>query len=517
MTTELHDALAQAADAGRARFDSRDAAEVITPATRRVSRHRTAVRYGSGLASVVVIGALLWGVDAMGATRVETVDPAVPTLAPGDALGAETLLAGTTDRRRDESSSAMAALRCDMGEDNPHLNVPTTPGNAYVIADCAPVWAPPELSLASNDGTLLSDPSAGTITYDWVLRNNGAEPVLVDRDGIVAVLTTESTVEAEEVAVNAMSLQATTTWTLDGAQATVVSSASDVVALQPGAVLTGTKTWESSEEGDLIARVVAGQEKVVAELQVRIAPSGEASGTEFIALTDSGVTVRFTGEDDSPVDVWTPQDLEAIAEPRAQGETRNDATAGMVCEFADPETDPRMLAEQGKNDVVRATEAWVGCDPVWFVGGPVTSTVNAQATITGTGVRIASKFRHDDDRPLSIDYQSAFAWLETNPSVASEHPHVYSQTAIDTSMWTQDGKVMVELGPDTSYTTTVNGTTDEISISEVSEDGTLQTALATPGEYTLSFWGRIHDDNPAWKKTYMIQLGESTTFSRVGG
>lgn len=515
MSTELHDALAQAADAGRARFDTRDATEVITPAARRVARHRTTVRFGAGLASVVAIAGLLWGVDVLGARDVATVDPAMPTFAPGDTIDAESLMGSLLARDRGEARTTMAALRCDAGQDNPHLNVPTTPGRAYVFSDCAPVWAPDSLALSERDGTLDSDPDAGTVTWTWALHNDSSAPVLVDREGIVGVLTTQSAGDAEEIGVNGMALSATTTWTPEGTEVTVLSSASDVVTLQPGESLTGATTWRSSEDGDLVSRAAAGDEEVAVALHARIAPSGEASGTELLAVVDSGFRYRFGGEDARPGDAWSVEELDAIAEPRAQGEARDDATAGMICEFADPATDPRLLADTGGNDVVQSTEAWIACDPVWFVGGPRTEVATLSTETSAQGAVIEAEFENLSGRELLLDYASEFAWLETDPLAVSVRPHVYEHSAVDASMWTDDGKVMVQVGPDNGYSTNQPNVVGAINLVEPSAEGELRTVLIR-GDYTLSYWARVHDEHPAGSKTYLVQLGETTVFTPEG-
>ena len=122
MSTELQDAFARASEVAKAEFVTRDPAEIIAPTTRRVSRHRAAVRAGAGLASVAVLGGVLWGAKAVSDARSAAVDPAVQ---------------GVT-------TSGVAV------DPNPDV---TVPNNAWTTLDLAVRANPRKQGEARDDGT----------------------------------------------------------------------------------------------------------------------------------------------------------------------------------------------------------------------------------------------------------------------------------------------------------------------------------------------------------------------------
>jgi hypothetical protein len=503
MSTELHDALAQAADAGRARFDTRDAAEVISPATRRVSRHRTAVRVGTGMASVVAIAGLVWAVDGVGPDT--DVDPAVPSGVTSAVVDAESLLASATPRTRLETDSGVhggtPALICDAGDRNPHLDDVM----AFAGVTCDAVWVDPGVVVTmAADSYVTVNVSEGTITYEWSLANTGDDPLRVDVAGIIPVLVSEGDGAVSPPATANATLAVADEWDTETTKSSVLTSAESVRILAPGDIVRGTATWDVDHGGfDAVQRVLDTESAPWFALHVRIAPSGEPGSTEFLldVLDDTTSPVHA-----STTSVWDVADLAAIAEPREEGEERSDATAGMICNHETPEHDPRLNEAAIQDPVVSHATVLEDCDAVWFVGGPRTTGRDFVATAAADGsVTLGTTIRSVAYRSLRIDEESVFAAVET--AAAPEIPHSWSRTTLTRSLWEDDGTMIAQLDSGATPQRLESEDFYTIAITEEGQTDALVDAMNSGERYTVTYWARVHEDAPDGSATYLIELG----------
>jgi len=274
--------------AGVESLGSRDMTDIIWPVTHRARvnrRRRFLLR-----SAVVVVALLALGVAAAAIVR----DPAPTPSASGVVVPAGTidstyLVGESSNRSRGSTYPGPAGVRCELGDDNPHLN--PSP-EAVATADCAAVWLSAELVLTLTTDVTV-DAAAGTVTLDWSI-DSGAYPVLVDRVGVIGVLTTGSDGFAEDVAATETSLAATTTWTSNTTQLGVFNSSEDLVVIVPGEDgIQGSTTWAAADSA-VVSKVLAGETPFELGLLMRVGSSSEGAHTEvLVSLTDeSQYTVK---------------------------------------------------------------------------------------------------------------------------------------------------------------------------------------------------------------------------------
>lgn len=262
---------------------SRDMTDTIWPATDRARRHRRNV-------------ALVWSTSAAVtalavwiATSLIAGDPAPEPSPSGIELPVATmdatyLISESSNRARGSQYPGPAGLKCELGDENPHLSPET---GATVAADCVTVWITSELALTLTTEVSV-DASAGTLTMNWKVANT-SYPVLLDRAGIIGVLTTGSTGLAEDVSNTDTTLAATTTWTSASSELGVLNASEDLGVLVADTPLEGTTTWRASDS-TLVASAIAGDTPFELGLQLRIAPRSEAGGTELLVSLADGAT-----------------------------------------------------------------------------------------------------------------------------------------------------------------------------------------------------------------------------------
>ena len=262
--------------AGIESLGSRTMTDAIGPATRRARKHRRSLVLGWSAAAVVAIGAVAIAANVLGGESAPT-PSASGVVVPAGTIDAAYLISESSNRSRGSTYAGPAGLKCEVGDENPHLD-PAAQG--VVTDDCLTVWLSTELALKLTTSVSV-DASAGTITMDWTIEND-SYPVLLDREGIVGVLTTGSDGFAEDVATTETTLAATTTWSSDVTELGVLNSREDLVVLIKGKPIQGSITWTAGDSG-LLKSVIAGKSPFQLGLQVRIGPRTEAVGTELLA------------------------------------------------------------------------------------------------------------------------------------------------------------------------------------------------------------------------------------------
>ena len=146
-----------------------------------------------------------------------------------------------------------------------------------------------------------------------------------------------------------------------------------------------------------------------------------------------------TALDASANNPWSTADLAAVTQPRKFGERRIDSAPGMICRHEDPQDDPRV-ANRAQTEPLGPEIT--NCVPVWFKNGPITSDRNATAGITlasadePAALSTSAVIGNLSDKPIAIDGDSVFMWIETKPDAPGAPPPVaYANTLIGTSMW----------------------------------------------------------------------------------
>jgi hypothetical protein len=214
---------------------------------------------------------------------------------------------------------------------------------------------------------------------------------------------------------------------------------------------------------------------------------------------------------------WSTLALAAGTESRAPGEKRADSVAGMICHHAAPEDDPRV-AIQSADPTTSHMTVFEDCEAVWFKDGPFTSDTDASSStedFTGT-LSAQAVIRNDSGRPLSIDRDAVFMWVETEPDTLSgASDSTYTHTVVGASMWDASGKNNALLdSADEATVIPPGGHFDEMMLASegIGTTGQLASIIASGEPYTVTFWARIHEADPTGDATYLIQLGSAHTY-----
>lgn len=221
---------------------------------------------------------------------------------------------------------------------------------------------------------------------------------------------------------------------------------------------------------------------------------------------------------------WSTLALAAVTEPRKYGERRIDSAAGMICRHEKPADDPRVAIEDQTDPLGPAITTIANCVPVWFKNGPITSDRNATASITlasaeePAAVTSGAVIGNLSDKPIMIDGDSVFMWIETDPeSPGAPPPVAYSHTLIGASMWSDAGDTTALLGSTALPTRIVPGQYLVASAiaTEMEGDGPLADLIESGANFTVTFWARIHEEGPTGGSTYLLRLGEEHTYGGV--
>lgn len=332
MNDRLEEMFARIAVDAESGFSADNADAVISRSCRRVRRHRTAMTTVSGISSVAVLGAVVWGAGQLGdtaspapaasGTAPSTPAPAIsgdsappitsPTASPPPSAAvtsapvrsADDLFALATPRlHNEERPGDTGALLCDMDPaDNPHLIPQDTDSgvmsNAIGYFDCDPYWVPGEAILGTERVFNLNyDSRVGTVTLNWYITNPGTAPISIDSEGIVAVLESDPSGFGETIDSGSnMAVATTSTWNPDATVVSVVQMKSAVMTLGPNEVLQGTSTWISVEDDDLAATMAKDGVEFIATLRVRVPFSDPQDPREFQVEVNGPVAVNSSGD-----------------------------------------------------------------------------------------------------------------------------------------------------------------------------------------------------------------------------
>ena len=239
-------------------------------------------------------------------------------------------------------------------------------------------------------------------------------------------------------------------------------------------------------------------------------PTVGASGVPVLPTIDP-----VTGDNPdttSPTNAWNSLDLAARALPRPQGSVNTHATAGMICYKS-----PSAPSDGSTTDSLPSLEI-DDCNATWFDRGPTTSLRNWSVSTSSLNKSLTYNFviHNDSDKPIVIDKDSVFLWIEAQPDATADTMATYSSTLVGTSMRDSLGDVTALLQASTVPTTiAVDGSySSSITATTGSADGDpLGSLLASGQAYRVTVWARVHEDSPSGEASYLIQLGSNNDIS----
>ena len=219
---------------------------------------------------------------------------------------------------------------------------------------------------------------------------------------------------------------------------------------------------------------------------------------------------------------WSALQFAAAAGPRKISDSnRTSAVKGMICHHDDPIDDPRVAMQKNTDATVGLITVLEDCAPVWYSPGP--STVGTYQGLSVDDLHSLSAhatFRNTSNQPLAIDTDSVVMWVEASPSeVSKDSVSAYSNSVVGDSMWQSATSNVMLLNSHDEVTVVAPGG-DLAVISSASDSTAADTAItrliASGHPYTVSFWARIHEDDPSGHSTYLVQLGSPITVDPSG-
>ncbi|MGC4175085.1 hypothetical protein [Demequina sp.] len=271
------------------------------------------------------------------------------------------------------------------------------------------------------------------------------------------------------------------------------------------------------------AMVATGSALGVAVIAGGIVWGAEAYGPAGPGTVDPAGSANPSGTANTEVPEvpWSTLQLAAIAEPRKQGELREDSVAGMICNHDSPTDDPRVYVREAHNDTISHALFFTDCAPVWFKHGPATTDSEAFVSM-GDSLELASQatIHNVSANSIAIDRDSIFMWVESAPAKASDgSADTYAGAVIGTSMWDTSGYVTALL--DSSTATTVIEPGEALVAAEAAAgvpggSAALSNLLKNGQPFTVTFWARVHEENPSGDATYLIQLGAAHEYLQAG-
>lgn len=251
-------------------------------------------------------------------------------------------------------------------------------------------------------------------------------------------------------------------------------------------------------------------------------------GVDALSTHRSGIVDPATPSEGPPDAIerlgevpWSTLSLAAVTEPRTMGDKRIDSVAGMICHHEEPTDDPRVYVARLDDPNSETASVFEDCEPVWFKDGPFTQDTDTSVTTDAqTGTVTSSALIHNQSaRPIAIDSESVFIWVETDPLTASNNTDVaYSGTVVGKSMWDTRGSNQAFLQSGANPVVIAPGETYDASTRAsdgIGYPGPLAQALAGADGYTVTYWARIHEDNPSGDATYLIQLGSEHSYGAI--
>ena len=299
MSQQLRDALAQAADAGRAQFDARDAAEVVSPAAARVRRQRAMMSTAGVLSVAVVVGGVAWAFGTSGLPGPNTGEPVgpagvtqspyVPTSEPHVNSWSTLQLAAVAEPRKPDEKRAdsAAGVICHHNRpvDDPRVYLSeskdVTMSHARFFVDCTPVWF--------KKGPLTSTLSAGSSIADGsvldahaVVRNDSPNAITLDLESVVMwVETAPGTASAGADETYTGAVVGPTMWDSNGYVQMLLDSGTTMKTLEPGDTFTAHATASAIQGANsLLEQIISTGAPYTVTFWARIheeSPHGDAT------------------------------------------------------------------------------------------------------------------------------------------------------------------------------------------------------------------------------------------------
>ena len=301
MSTELQDAFTRASEVAKAEFVTRDPAEIIVPTTRRVSRHRAGVRVGAGLASVAVLGGVLWGAKAVSDARVDAVDPALqgvttsgvavdpnPDVAvPSSAWTTLDLAVRAHPRKQGEvRDDGTAGMICNhyTPTDDPrvHAAADVTAAITYMgIEDCRGTWFHKGPTTSLTNWSVSASKLDHSLTYNFSVRNESDQAIAIDEASVFMWVETLPTQTGDAMTIYNDTLVGKSMWTSMGDVSALLQSDAEPTYIAVGGTYASSITATTgTAESDRLATLLAGGEPFRVSLWAVVhepSPSGDAT------------------------------------------------------------------------------------------------------------------------------------------------------------------------------------------------------------------------------------------------
>ena len=268
----------------------------------------------------------------------------------------------------------------------------------------------------------------------------------------------------------------------------------------------------------VVGGVIWGAGAIAQARVTTIDPAVPTLGTSDVPGLPSNDPVTGDNPDTTvPTNAWNSLDLAARALPRPQGSLNKHATAGMICYQSSGSQQASVSGDGTTADTLPSLEI-DNCNATWFDRGPTTSLRNWGISSSSLNNSLTYNFviHNDSDKPIVIDKDSVFLWIEAQPDATAESVANYSSTLVGMSMRDSVGDVSALLQSSTVPTTiAVDGSySSSITATTGSADGDpLGSLLASGQAYRVTVWARVHEDSPRGEASYLIQLGSNNDVS----
>jgi len=297
MSTELHNALAEAAEAGGAEFSLRNVDAVILPATQRVRRQRASIAAAGTMGVVLLAGGLVWGMDSLTTLNAQNLDPAQqsepPITPPGQvaevpwstlALAAVTEPRVIGDKRVDSAAGMICHHASPQDDPRVALESDTDPAvSSYTsIADCAPVWF--------KNGPLTSDTNGGwsmsslpaSLSAQTVVTNGSDRPLAIDTGSVFMwVETAPGSPTDKGLSTFSGMIIGPSMWGTDGSNTALLDSATETTVMAPGgSFVAKARATAMGGAGDALSDIIANDGTYTISFWARIHeanPKGDAT------------------------------------------------------------------------------------------------------------------------------------------------------------------------------------------------------------------------------------------------
>ncbi len=278
MSTELHDALTRASQVAKAEFETRNAVEVIHPAARRVARQRAGLRLGAGLATVAVVGGVLWTAETIADARVDTITPAAPSVSSagvdkfpdvvtdGSAWSTLDLAVRALPRQQGSVSvDGTAGMICHhaVPQDDPRVAAMSDDpalSHRAVLEDCRATWFVhgPVTTITDWHVTSAHANTSPNLTYTFSIRNDSEQPIAFDSDSLFMWIETDPEGTSDAVSPYAHAVVSGSMWDAMGNVNALLSSDAQPDTIPVGGTYSRSITATSgSASGNALAALLS--------------------------------------------------------------------------------------------------------------------------------------------------------------------------------------------------------------------------------------------------------------------